>query len=213
MDDLRRVLDLNFKSYNIQSKCAYPLRYSLKYQTIWEGIMTKDRPNGWKQTKAVQVEVIKEEETRGKTYFKTFVRSQFCRKYTNMDLAFHPVVHNAEDKAIGDLTMNLAKSFARLQQATAWIAENGLKDPMQAGAASADYLKMFGLVALGFMWCRMAKVSAGKLADGAGDKAFHDGKLKLAHYYMAKVLPDTSSLLSKITAGADPVMAFAEEAF
>jgi len=100
---------------------------------------------------------------------------------------FHPVDQfiqdNAEDKTIGDLTMTLAKSFARLQQATAWIAENGLKDPMQAGAASADYLKMFGLVALGFMWCRMAKVSAGKLADGAGDKAFHDGKLKLAHYF------------------------------
>ena len=130
---------------------------------------------------------------------------------------FHPVdqfiQENAEDKAIGDLTMNLAKSFARLQQATAWIAENGLKDPMQAGAASADYLKMFGLVALGFMWCRMAKVSAGKLAEGTGDKAFHDGKLKLANYYMTKVLPDTSSLLSKITAGAAPVMALADDAF
>jgi alkylation response protein AidB-like acyl-CoA dehydrogenase len=130
---------------------------------------------------------------------------------------FHPVdqfiQENADDKELGDLVMNLAKSFARLQQATAWIAEKGLKDPMQAGAASSDYLKMFGHVALGFMWVRMAKVSLARLADGEGDKAFHENKVKLARYYMAKVMPDTSSLLSKIMAGADPLMVFAEEAF
>ncbi|NQV81550.1 MAG: acyl-CoA dehydrogenase C-terminal domain-containing protein, partial [Alphaproteobacteria bacterium] len=120
---------------------------------------------------------------------------------------------NADDKELSDIVMTLAKSFARLQQATAWIAENGLKNPMEAGAASSDYLKMFGLVALGFMWGRMAKVSTGKIADGAGDKAFHENKVKLARYYMTKVLPDTSSLMSKIMAGADPVMSFAEEAF
>ena len=130
---------------------------------------------------------------------------------------FHPVDQfirdNGEDKELGPLVMDLAKSFARLQQATAWIAENGLKDPMQAGAASADYLKMFGLVAIAFMWARMAKVSAAKLADGAADKAFHENKLKRARYYMAKVLPDTSSLLSKIMAGAEPLMALDEDAF
>ena len=130
---------------------------------------------------------------------------------------FHPVdqfiQENAEDKELGDLVMHLAKSFARLQQATAWIAENGLKDPMQAGAASSDYLKMFGLVALGFMWGRMAKVSVAKLASGEGDTAFHENKVKLARYYMTKVMPETSSLLSKIMAGADPLMSFSEEAF
>jgi alkylation response protein AidB-like acyl-CoA dehydrogenase len=130
---------------------------------------------------------------------------------------FHPVdqfiQENAEDKELGDLVMHLAKSFARLQQATAWIAENGLKDPMQAGAASSDYLKMFGLVALGFMWGRMARVSVAKLAKDEGDKAFHENKVKLARYYMTKVMPETSSLLSKIMAGADPLMSFAEEAF
>lgn len=130
---------------------------------------------------------------------------------------FHPVdqfiQENAEDKDLGDLVMNLAKSFARLQQATAWIAENGLKDPIQAGAASSDYLKMFGLVALGFMWARMAKVSMAKIAAEEGERAFHENKVKLARYYMTKVMPDTSSLLSKIMSGADPLMTFDEEAF
>ncbi len=130
---------------------------------------------------------------------------------------FHPVdafiKDNAEDPELGPLVMDIAKSFARLQQATAWIAENGLKDPMQAGAASSDYLKMFGLVAIGFMWARMAKISAAKLAGGADDKSFHENKVKRARYYMSKVLPDTSSLLSKIMSGAEPLMQFDEAAF
>ena len=58
-----------------------------------------------------------------------------------------------------DLILPLAKSFARLQQASGWIAENGLSDPRQAAGASSDYLRLFGIVALGFMWARMAKVS------------------------------------------------------
>src|SRR5680860_619562 len=37
------------------------------------------------------------------------------------------------------------------QQTTAWIAEKGLADPEEAAAAATDYLRMFGLVAVGFM--------------------------------------------------------------
>jgi len=130
---------------------------------------------------------------------------------------FHPVdqfIHeHVDDAKLGPLVMQLAKSFARLQQATAWLAEQGLKDPMQAGSGASDYLKLFGLVAVGYMWLRMAKVSLAKLAEGDGDKAFHQNKLHLARFFMEKMLPDTSSLLSKIMAGAEPLMAMDDAAF
>ncbi len=130
---------------------------------------------------------------------------------------FHPVDQfiqdNMSDPAMKEFVMPLAKSFARLQQATAWIAEQGLKDPDQAGAASMDYLKMFGLVALGYMWARMAKISSAKLANGGGGDAFHERKVALARFFMAKSLPETSSLLSTITAGAGPLMALDAELF
>ena len=130
---------------------------------------------------------------------------------------FHPVDafirENMGDPAMKDFIMPLAKSFARLQQATAWIAEQGLKDPEQAGAASADYLKMFGHVALAYMWARMARISNEKLANGGDDRDFFETKLKLGRFFMTKTLPDTSALLSKITAGAAPLMAMDADAF
>jgi alkylation response protein AidB-like acyl-CoA dehydrogenase len=130
---------------------------------------------------------------------------------------FHPVDQfiqdNMADPAMKDFVMPLAKSFARLQQATAWVAENGLKNPDQAGAASMNYLKMFGLVALAYMWARMAKISSAKLANGGGDRDFHERKVALGRFFMAKTLPETSSLLSTITAGADTLMALDADLF
>ena len=130
---------------------------------------------------------------------------------------FHPldqfIQDNMADAEMKEFVMPLAKSLARLQQATAWVAEQGVKDADQAGAASMDYLKMFGLVALGYVWARMAKISTAKLANGGDDRAFHERKVALARFFMAKSLPETSLLLSTITAGAGPLMALDADLF
>ena len=130
---------------------------------------------------------------------------------------FHPVDRfiqdNAQDPALKDYVMPLAKSFARLQQATAWIGEQGLKNPDQAAAASVDYLRMFGLVALAYMWAQMAKVAGERLAEGGEDPEFYRNKLVTARFFMERMLPDTSSLLAKVTAGSATLMELEAEAF
>ena len=135
----------------------------------------------------------------------------------NLRAFFHPVdrfiQENMADPGVGNLAMALAKSFGRLQSATAWIAENGLTDPEQAGAAATDYARLFGLVALGFMWAQMAKVARETLDAGTDDAAFYEAKLVTARFYMERVLPETSSLLSKLTAGKESLMALDAEAF
>ena len=68
---------------------------------------------------------------------------------------------------------------------------------------------MFGLVAVGYMWCRMAKLAAEK---PRGD-AFYGSKLKTARFYVQKVLPDTAGLFLKIMAGKSTVMAHDAEEF
>jgi len=124
---------------------------------------------------------------------------------------FHPVSSYIEEKmmdpAIGkDYVMPLAKAFARLQTATAVVSERGLKNPDEAGAASWDYLNLFALVALGFMWARMAEVAKQKLADGEGDKDFYESKLITARFFMDRMLPDTAAQLAKIQAGSESTM-------
>ena len=38
-----------------------------------------------------------------------------------------------------------------------WLMQNGLANPDNAGAASSNYLQLFGLTALAYMWSLMAK--------------------------------------------------------
>ncbi|MEQ9640015.1 MAG: acyl-CoA dehydrogenase C-terminal domain-containing protein [Alphaproteobacteria bacterium] len=130
---------------------------------------------------------------------------------------FHPVdafiQDNAANADLKDYVMPLARAFARLQQSTTHIATAGMKNPDEAGAASSDYLRLFGLVALAFMWAQMAKEAQAKLADGADDKDFYENKLKTARFFMERVLPETSSLQQKISAGGASMMALDEDAF
>lgn len=80
-------------------------------------------------------------------------------------------------------------------------------DAAQLGAAAVDYLRMFALVSLGWMWARMAA------AGGRGTSPLHAGKVKLARWYAAKMLPQVSALAAQIAAGAEPLLAFTADEF
>ena len=130
---------------------------------------------------------------------------------------FHPVQAELEQAMDDDTLLEfvgpLAKAFGKLQQATALIAQKGLKDPEEAGAAASDYLRMFGLVALGWMWLKSVKAARAKLAAGDGDAAFLEAKVKTARFFMAKLLPQTGALFTTILSGAKPLMEMEEVAF
>jgi hypothetical protein len=112
---------------------------------------------------------------------------------------------------MAEFVLPLAKAFAKLQQATAWLAQAGLADPEEAGAAATDYLRLFALVALGFMWCRMAEIA---LAKKSGEEAeFYNAKLASARFFMARILPETNSLFTVLTSGKATLMALPAEAF
>ena len=66
---------------------------------------------------------------------------------------FHPVQKfietEGENMDMAPYVMPLAKAFMKLQQSTATIAQKGLKNPDEAGAASTDYMRQFALVGHG----------------------------------------------------------------
>ncbi len=131
---------------------------------------------------------------------------------------FHPVMAFIEehqtDQDLQEFVLPLAKAFSRLQQVTLHVAQQGLKNPDEAGAASVDYLRLFALVALAFIWVRMVRLAKAKLAEGAnGDAGFYEAKVATARFFMTKILPENSALFAQIMAGAEPVMAFEDEAF
>lgn len=131
---------------------------------------------------------------------------------------FHPVMAFIEqhqtDQELQEFVLPLAKAFSRLQQVTLHVAQQGLKNPDEAGAASVDYLRLFALVALAFLWAKMVKLAKEKLEAGAnGDADFYEAKVATARFFMTKVLPENSALFAQIMAGAKPLMAFEDDAF
>jgi alkylation response protein AidB-like acyl-CoA dehydrogenase len=119
---------------------------------------------------------------------------------------------NKEDEALAPYLAPVKAGLGQLQQATMWLMQNGMKNPDNAGAASTDYMHLFGLVALSYMWGRIAKAVLRRQAEGASAPAL-DAKLQLARFYNARVLPEAGAHLARIATGAEPLMALAAEAF
>jgi hypothetical protein len=128
---------------------------------------------------------------------------------------FHPladyIAAHQEDAELAEFIQPLAKVFGRLQRASAWIAQSGLSNPDQAGAAASDYLRLFGLTALAYLWTRMAEISMQKL-DGE-ERRFYQAKIDTARFFMQRLLPQNSGLFSAILAGSGSIMAFDDDAF
>jgi alkylation response protein AidB-like acyl-CoA dehydrogenase len=105
----------------------------------------------------------------------------------------------------------LAGGLGHLQQASMWFAQNALAKADNAGAGATDYMHLFGLVALGYMWCRIAEAS---LAKKAGDSASrYSAKLVTARFFMERMLPETATRLARIQAGAASTMEMPDELF
>lgn len=123
---------------------------------------------------------------------------------------FHPVSAfvemEMENDQMAEFALPLAKALGKLQQATATIAQKGLKDPMEAGAASVDYLRMFALTALAFCWARMAKVALEKKGSGDGKDEFYESKIQTARFFMTRMLPEYESRFRMVMAGKGPLM-------
>ncbi len=129
---------------------------------------------------------------------------------------FHPVAAFIAENQGGDLAALVepfAKAFGKLQQATGFIAQKGLANPDEAAAASTSYLRMFALVAIGFMWLRMAKAATAKLSAGEGPESFYASKVKTARFFMTKILPEAEQHFRAIMAGSKPLMDFGLDEF
>ncbi|ANI79247.1 acyl-CoA dehydrogenase [Sphingobium sp. EP60837] len=121
------------------------------------------------------------------------------------------VVESFFDLVCGDLNIGPStkvgektrEALALLREATAALRGAAVD---AAGAASVDYLRLFALVAMGWMWTRMA----GAARNGT---AQHQAKLAVADFFADKILPQAHSLAAAIAAGEKSVTALATDAF
>jgi len=75
-----------------------------------------------------------------------------------------------------------------------------------SGAAAVDYLRLFALVAMGWMWTRMA-------AAAQDDSPLHHAKRSVAAFFAQRMLPQADALAASIMAGEDTLMLLEADAF
>jgi alkylation response protein AidB-like acyl-CoA dehydrogenase len=117
-----------------------------------------------------------------------------------------------DDKTMAPFIAGLKSAKAELQDATLWLMQNGLQNPENAGAASTDYLHLFGLTGLAYMWAMIAKAAADRIAAGDTDP-FYANKLITGRYFLERLLPDTGAHLAKLKTGSAATMALSADAF
>ena len=115
----------------------------------------------------------------------------------------------ADRAPLSVIASRVRESLGLLVSASGTVMARAAKDPDEIGAAAADYLRLFGLVAGGWMWMRMAAIGdASTTRDSVAAS-----KLPTALFYVTKLLPDARALEARIEAGAASVMSLDAAAF
>jgi hypothetical protein len=93
----------------------------------------------------------------------------------------------------------LKAALDNLDALTAFVIDKAKDNPNEIGAASVEYLHVFGYTAYAYMWARMAAAALGK----TGEDNFYASKLGTARFYFARLLPRIHSLSASVGAGSD----------
>jgi alkylation response protein AidB-like acyl-CoA dehydrogenase len=116
------------------------------------------------------------------------------------------------DEAMKPYVGPLSTALGHLREATMWLMQNAMAKPDNAGAAATDYLHLFGLVALGYMWARMAAVALERIA-ASGTTPYLATKLLTGRFFMERMLPESATHLARIQSGCAATMELPAEAF
>ncbi len=86
-----------------------------------------------------------------------------------------------------------------------WMKEKIKNSKDDANAASNDYLRVLGYVAIGYSWLKVLEVS---YKDYSNNKVFYEDKIQTANFYFNRVLPRVESHYLSATTGSKYIMDF-----
>jgi alkylation response protein AidB-like acyl-CoA dehydrogenase len=105
----------------------------------------------------------------------------------------------ASDASLSEFTKPLSAALTNLDELTNWVLDRARSNPNEIGAASVEYLHVFGYTAYAYMWAMSAKAAQGKEAQ----EDFYASKMGTARFYFARLLPRIQSLAASVRAGSE----------
>ncbi|KFE49259.1 acyl-CoA dehydrogenase C-terminal domain-containing protein [Pseudomonas syringae] len=105
----------------------------------------------------------------------------------------------SSDAGQAEFTQPLSAALDTLDELTHSVVDRARTNANEIGAASVEYLHVFGYTAYAYMWAMMAKAALGKEAQDD----FYASKLGTARFYFARLLPRIHSLSASVKAGSE----------
>jgi hypothetical protein len=118
---------------------------------------------------------------------------------------------NESNERMTEFTDPLALVAEKLEDSAAILLRRCALNPAEIGAGASDFLQLFGLAALAFMWARMAEISLGQ--NNTDEALFYDAKVRTARFFMQRILPRSETHYLVIDAGADCMLDFNDKAW
>ena len=106
---------------------------------------------------------------------------------------------DSADASLAEFVEPLKVAIDTLEQMTSELLSRAKVNPNEVGAASVEYLQVFGYTAYAYMWALMARTALAK----QDQDAFYVSKLGTARFYFARLLPRIHSLAASVKAGSE----------
>jgi hypothetical protein len=88
---------------------------------------------------------------------------------------------------------------------TAWIEKSMKNSKDDVSAACNDYLRVLGLVAVGYSWLKILKISFKEMKN---NKKFYEEKIETAKFFFDRILPRIDTYYKSGISGSKSIMSF-----
>ena len=112
---------------------------------------------------------------------------------------------NKNNKDLSSFVTKLEIYIDKLSKFSSWMKDKIKTSKDDANAASNDYLRVLGYVAIGYSWLKVLEVS---YKDYSNNKNFYEDKIQTANFYFNRVLPRVESHYLSATTGSKYIMDF-----
>lgn len=130
--------------------------------------------------------------------------------FTSQVLAFCKAERSEQFNSQAKLLETLVKDWLQLTQG---IGEKAMQDADEVGAASVDYLMYSGYIVFAYLWLRAAEVAARAIETKGDADGFYQAKIDTASFFYQRMLPRAFAHKAAAEAGAESLMAIAEDGF
>ena len=112
---------------------------------------------------------------------------------------------NKNNKDLSSFVAKLEIYIDKLSKFSTWMKDKIKTSKDDANAASNDYLRVLGYVAIAYSWLKVLEVS---YKDYSNNKDFYEDKIQTANFYFNRVLPRVESHYLSATTGSKYIMDF-----